>query len=153
MIGPSLPNPFEPLPTGGDHSNGRRTRGSVLPETALDAAIVQALRSEPLASPPPLLYAAVMRSVRREPRPRFRLHWLDLALSLFAAGMPLLVWWAWRSLPPLWLNYLRLQVLYQLNKLWYFNFPLLATGAIMTGLMLAIIAVAILMQPRRLNIG
>jgi hypothetical protein len=152
MIGPSLPNPFETYPVGGDGQGSRTPPGGKPAQTALDAIIDQALSSEPLAPPPPLLYTLVMRDVRREPRPSFRLHWLDLALSLFAAGMLLAVWWSLRSLPQLWLDYMRLQALYQLDKLWYLNFPLLVWGAAAAGLLATCLAAAALLHPQRSNI-
>jgi hypothetical protein len=61
-----------------------------------------ALGSMPLEPPPANLFPAVMRQVRRQQAamPRFRLSWLDLALSLFAAGMAgLVVILAWLFLP------------------------------------------------------
>jgi len=145
MMGPSLPNPF-------DHSlDGSRHHLEAVnpPQDALDAAIHEALRSQPLAAPPPLLYAMVMRNVRRQPLPKFRIHWLDLALSLFAAGMLLVGWLALRYLPQVWLNYMRLQVLYQINKLWYIDIPLFTWTVIVIGLFLAGLLAVFMLQPRR----
>lgn len=148
MNGPSLPNPFDMYPTENGRLHGEHAGGSST-ETRLDAAIAEALRSEPLAPPPPLLYAAVMRSVRADVRPRFHIHWLDLALSLFAAGMLLTAWWALRSLPQVWLDYMRLEVMYQVNKLWYLNFPLVVWSAAAFAMLLACIAAAWLARPQR----
>ena len=89
--------------------------------TALDAAVDDALRSAPLEAPPPLLYAAVMRQVRLHPRrppAPFRPGWLDLALSLFGAGMLAVGWLAWRLTPPPLAGYLRQMAFYNLQRLW-----------------------------------
>ncbi len=89
-----------------------------------DRMIEDALRTAPLAPAPPLLYAAVMRQVRQSAaysRPAFRISWLDLALSLFAAGMFGLGWVAWLWLPRVWVEYLRLQALWVWQKTWYLD--------------------------------
>ena len=151
MNGPSLPNPFDAPPGASIHTHADR-RSS---DDELDTAIDDALRAQPLAAPPPMLYAAVMRQVRREPRPRFRLSWLDVALPLFAAGMTYLLAWAGRSLPS-WiavdprLAYLRLLAEYQLQKLVYIDFPLVLWVSV-AGLMLlaALAAVIVAAPPRR----
>ena len=54
------------------------------------ASVEGALRSLPLAEPPPGLFTAVMAQVDPTPAielPVFRLNWMDFALSLFFAGM------------------------------------------------------------------
>lgn len=124
----------------------------------LDAEIEAALRSAPLAPPPPLLYAAVMHRVRQSaPMPRFEVTWLDGALSLFLAVIPGLLWLGWISLPPLWLNILRLQSLYILQRLWYLEYSTI----LWAGTGLALIAVVfisgaagwMLLHSRQLNAG
>lgn len=107
----------------------------------LEAQIEAALRSAPLAPPPPLLYAAVMRRVRLSPPlPRFQVSWLDLALSLFLAAVPGLIWIGWRSLPPLWFEALRLQTLYQLQRLWYLEFSSMIWVGVGLGLLILSLA-------------
>jgi hypothetical protein len=105
----------------------------------LDAVIVDALRSAPLASPPPGLFVAVMGqvsgdmgpspvvrhrlpSVRRSPSaavPSFRVSWLDLALSLFGAGLAGVVGLTWVAIPPQWSAYLRMYGLWIVQHTWY----------------------------------
>ncbi len=92
------------------------------------AAVDDALRSLALAPAPPGLTAAVMAQIQALPdspspqpvliaeRPRFRLTWLDAALSLFAAGMIALVWLLSATLPPILFAQLRNQGLYALQS-------------------------------------
>lgn len=112
-----------------------------------DRVIEEALRTSPLAPAPPLLYAAVMRQVRQSAaytRPVFRVSWLDLALSLFAAGMLGLGWVTWLWLPSAWLGYLRLQALWVWQKAWYLDGSWLILGGMGAAALAAALAGAIL---------
>ncbi len=92
------------------------------------AAVDDALRSMALEPAPPGLSAAVMAQIQAlsdssspQPvliaeRPRFRLTWLDAALSVFAAGMIALVWLLSATLPPILFAQLRNQGLYALQS-------------------------------------
>jgi hypothetical protein len=115
------------------------------PENVYDAVIEDALRSAPLEAPPPLLYAAVMQRVRLAPQPapppRFRIAWLDLALSAFFASMLLAAWFALRLIPPVWISYLRNQALWSLQKAIYLDTGLLVWLAV--GMALAAIAAGV----------
>lgn len=67
------------------------TRGNLSDFDAHDA-VEDGLRSLPVIDPPPDLYASIMKQVEAHPRveverPRFRVTWLDFAISLFFAGM------------------------------------------------------------------
>lgn len=66
-------------------------------ETIID----EALRTYPLATTPPALLPTVMARIQRlEARPRFRLAWIDYAISLFVAGMIALLVFLWLYLAP-----------------------------------------------------
>ena len=112
--------------------------------SALDAAIEDALRTAPLEATPPGLYQAVMRRIDASSRsvpmqkPRvnrlqsqpfvkgaFRVSWLDLALSLFGAGMLVLTGVMWSWLPAPLAAYFRMQLLYSGQVLVYRNTSLL----------------------------
>ncbi|HEY4689506.1 MAG TPA: hypothetical protein VIK33_09355 [Anaerolineae bacterium] len=70
-------------------------------DRAAFAAVDDALRAYPLAPAPPNLLPAVMARVRvQSPVPRFRLAWIDYAVSLFAAIMAGLAILLWQSIPP-----------------------------------------------------
>jgi hypothetical protein len=59
------------------------------------AAVDDALRTFPIASPPPRLFPAIMARVRASEPPRFRPSWIDYAASLvlaLAIGLPWLLW-------------------------------------------------------------
>ena len=96
------------------------------------AAVDDALRTQLPAVPPLTFRAAVMARVRAlQPAPRFRLHWLDFALSVFVAGMAGLALWLWPLVPPQLAAQVRLQLLdwqyhLRLPSLWP---TLLALGA------------------------
>jgi hypothetical protein len=105
------------------------------------AAVDDALRRMPAAPAPVGLSAAVMAHIQRESapvaaleRPRFRLSWLEIALSLFAAGMISLAWLLTATLPPALTAQLRNQGLYWLQSMhidpW---FPLFVIGAALLG--------------------
>ena len=63
-------------------------------------AVDDALLTYPLAPAPPGLYPAVMARVRRLAPPRFRLAWMDYAMSLFGAGMAGLAVVLVQAVPP-----------------------------------------------------
>ncbi len=72
-------------------------------------------------------------------KPVFRITWLDLALSLFGAGMLALTGILWSWLPAPVADYLRMQALYQGQQLLYLDRPLLiwcglAVAALLAGL-------------------
>jgi hypothetical protein len=61
-------------------------------DAAAYAVVDEALRSYPLAPVPARLLPLVMARIQAlEPKPQFRLNWLDYAVSLFIAGMAGLV--------------------------------------------------------------
>jgi hypothetical protein len=62
------------------------------------AVVDDALRTAPLAPTPTWLMANVMARVYM--MPRFRLEWLDYALTLFATGMFGSLLWLWRMVSP-----------------------------------------------------
>jgi hypothetical protein len=110
-----------------------------------ETVIEEALRTAPLAAPPPLLYAAVMQRVRHAQAPAalpaFRVTWLDLALSLFFTGMLAVVWFALQAVPQAWVIYWRNQALWSLQKVLYLD-----TGPLtwlIAGLTLAALAAGI----------
>lgn len=83
------------------------------------AAVDDALRH--MQDTPPGFTAAVLARIQPQPAPapvlpRFRLTWLDLALSLFAAGMIGLAWLLTATLPPVLTAQLRNQALYWLQS-------------------------------------
>ncbi len=78
------------------------------------APVDDALRTEPLSPPPPTLAPAVLariRALRPEPPPRFRLAWIDYAVSLFATGMVALAFVLWQSVTPQMMMRAKLQIL------------------------------------------
>jgi hypothetical protein len=124
---------------------------------ALDAAIEEALHIAALEPAPPGLYRAVMeqiqaqdladragRPLRAQPVPfaqaGFRITWLDLALSLFGAGMLALTGILWSWLPAPVADYLRMQALYEGQQLVYLDRPVL----IWCGLALAALLAGVL---------
>ena len=79
-----------------------------------------------VAIPQPYAGAMISNiSTTRSPKPRFRATWVDLALSLFGAVMLALGWLFVGLLPQPWGEYLRLQALWSLQRLWYLNSDLL----------------------------
>lgn len=56
------------------------------PERDPLADLEHALRTLPLASPPPALARRIMTRVRAESQPRFHLRWADYVLSACTAG-------------------------------------------------------------------
>lgn len=79
------------------------------------AAVNDALRTYPLEPSPPGILPAVMGRIEgHKPAPEpFHLAWIDYAVSIFAAGMSVLVLlvWSYLPLPPDWTA--RLQVVLQ----------------------------------------
>lgn len=78
------------------------------------ALVDDALRTEPLSPPPPTLAPAVLaliRALRPAPLPRFRLAWIDYAVSLFATGMVALAFLLWQSITPQMMMRAKLQIL------------------------------------------
>jgi len=93
-----------------------------------------ALRTYPLAPEPPTLVPQVRARLHSlSPAPRFRLYWLDYALSLFAAGMVALVSWMWQAMTPLMAQELRIEVL-----LWTQRAGPIGLAAVLSGLTLAV---------------
>ena len=65
------------------------------------AVVDEALRTYPLVPTPPTLAPAIMARVHAMSlAPRFRLKWIDYALSFFAAGMVGLGLSLWQSVSP-----------------------------------------------------
>jgi len=118
-------------------------------DRAAYAAVDEALRTAPLAVVPPTLAPAVMRRVRGlTAAPRFRLVWLDYALSLFAAGLAGLLLLLWQAVPAWLTPRLQLEILH-----WsYYTPPAALWGALVSGLGLAVavmVTVAVLLvRPR-----
>ncbi len=78
------------------------------------ALVDDALRTEPLSPPPPTLAPAVLariRALRPVLLPRFRLAWIDYAVSLFATGMVALAFLLWQSITPQMMMQAKLQIL------------------------------------------
>ena len=78
------------------------------------ALVDDALRTGPLSPPPPTLAPAVLarvRALRPAPLPRFRLAWIDYAVSLFATGMVALAFLLWKSITPQMMMQAKLQIL------------------------------------------
>jgi hypothetical protein len=78
------------------------------------AVVDDALRTYPLAPTPPTLAAAALsriHALRPGPRPRFRLAWIDYAISLFAAGMAGLTVTLWQFIPLQMIGRARLRIL------------------------------------------
>jgi hypothetical protein len=118
-------------------------------DRAAYAAVDEALRTAPLGAVPPALVPAVMARVRGlVAAPRFRLVWLDYALSLFAAGLAGLLLLLWQAVPAWLAPRLQLEVLH-----WsYYTPPAALWGALVSGLGLAAVAVVtvgiLLVRPR-----
>ncbi len=81
-------------------------------ETRADQMVEAALRSDPLASPPPTLRAAVMQEIARSApaQPALRPAWINYLLGSFASTLILLVIVAGGVLPPQFDLYLRLEL-------------------------------------------
>ena len=67
------------------------------------ATVAEALRTYPLAPPPPTLLPGVVARLRTLPagiRPKFRLGWFEWAISLFTTGLAGVGFVLWQSVPP-----------------------------------------------------
>jgi hypothetical protein len=106
------------------------------PQDQREYQIVEdALRSLPQASVPPRFTVNLMRRVGQASQPRFRLAWMDLALSLFAACMLGLAGLTLAALPPLFDVYLRQEVYYWLQHMaLHPEMAILLAGAAVLGL-------------------
>lgn len=97
--------------------NGNKN-GFNIQDQAQYEAIEDALRTMELVEAPPSLVAGILQQLHSRPQlPRFRLLWIDYVLSLFVAGMLALIYLVGGALPPELRLYLRLQVLYWLQRL------------------------------------
>jgi hypothetical protein len=111
--------------------------------------IEDALSTYPMAAVPPGLSAAVMAQVRAlSLKPRFRLSWMDYAVSLFVSGMASLFLLVWQLLPPNLTARLRLQLLLterflEINSLW----PIIVVGIVLA--VAALIVAALLFARSR----
>lgn len=103
------------------------------------AAVDDALRSEPQESAPPDLLHGVMQQVRAaQPLPRFRLAWIDYALSFLMVWMFAVIAFLSGALPPYLQDYLGLKLRYWLLSLefqplqpvLFLGFSALALGAV-----------------------
>lgn len=120
-------------------------------EDPLQREVDEALRTYPLNSAPPTLAPRVMARIRAlTPAPRFRLAWIDYAISLFVTGMGALIFILWQAIPPLEAVRARMQVSFVLmhiptGLLW----PALLGGVIAMGaaLLAAGIVFARLIEP------
>jgi len=76
------------------------------------ALVEAAARSYPLADTPPGFSATVMSRVRAaSPVPTFRVTWQEIILSLFIAGIAVLAYAAWFSLPPQTQVYIQMRII------------------------------------------
>src|SRR5689334_5201956 len=104
-----------------------------LTEPEAFAAVDEALRTYPLAPAPAAFTPKVMSRIRAlTPAPRFRLAWIDYAVSLFAAGMVGLLMVLWQSIPPQMAAHIQLQMLYLFL---HFNFATLGPALLAGGLL------------------
>lgn len=105
------------------------------------AAVEDALRTIELVEAPPTLATGILRQLHSRPQlPRFRLLWIDYVLSLFVAGMLALIYIVGGALPPELRLYLRLQVLYWLQRLELDPLvPILVLGGVLMAVMGAVL--------------
>jgi hypothetical protein len=113
----------------------------------------EALRTYPLQPAPATLAPRVMARLRAlTPAPRFRLSWIDYALSLFAASMLGLALLGWQALTPQLLLRLQVQTLLIARHV-----GILGGAALVGGLALAggacLLAALILARPSPFQIG
>jgi hypothetical protein len=118
------------------------------------AVVDEALRTYPLQPAPLGIMHAVMRRVEvSAPLPRFRLHWLDVALSFFLPGMVGLIYAIMRLslLPPAFMPLLqnRLIVFWQQLSitLWPLD-PVIFLGILLIGSLLSFVAVGVFVRTR-----
>lgn len=108
---------------------------SPLTESEALAAVDDALRTYPLAPMPAAFTPKVMSRIRAlTPAPRFRLAWIDYAVSLFAAGMAGLLVLLWQSIPPQMAAHAQLQILFLVL---HFNVSFLGPVLLGGGLLVA----------------
>ena len=128
-------------------------------ELEMDALIEETLRSEPLAPAPAGIYPSVMAAIGRdaavrrdsarrqaairEASPRFRITWLDAALSLFGALMAGVLWSVWElvqsseAMP--WLDYFGMLARLNVQRALYIDREvLLASGLALSAALVAI---------------
>ena len=106
---------------------------------AMWAAVDDALRTAPLAPAPASLRSGVAARLRvLAPAPRFRLQFLDYAISLFGAGMLGLAALLWQSITPRMAAHAQLEWLY-LAQVLRFN-ALTLWPAVTVGLALSVLA-------------
>jgi hypothetical protein len=79
-------------------------------------AVEDALNNLDLVEAPPELLKTVMAQVRGTPQPHFQLGWSDLLVSIFFAGILLMVGLVANMLPVDLRNYLHLEGLYWLQR-------------------------------------
>ena len=109
-------------------------------DRAAFAAVDDALRTYPLAPAPLSLVPSVIARIHAPSlAPRFRLEWLDYALSLFAAGMVGLGLVIWQSISP----QLALDMQTQLSDLLLYPDLRMWVMALLGGLVLAACALAL----------
>ena len=115
---------------------------------AVYAAVEDALRTVELVDAPPTLAAGIIRQLHIRPQlPRFRLLWIDYVLSLFVAGMLVLIYIVGGALPPELRLYLRLQLLYWLQRLELDPLiPVMALGGVFLAIMGVILLSMLLKQ-------
>ncbi len=114
-----------------------------------DWEVEEALRTYPLAPVPPALTPAVMTRIRAlSPALRFRLEWLDLALSVFGAAMTVLALSLWQSISPPMAAHLRVQFLLWRQQLSLLAFEPVLLGSLLMAL-LALLTVSLYLAPRR----
>ena len=99
----------------------------------------EALRTYPLKAAPATLAPRVAARLRRlgtgalSPAPRFRLMWMDYAISLFAAGMLGLALFGWQLLTPQMLLQLQFQALLIAQHVGLVGGAALAGGLLLAG--------------------
>lgn len=112
------------------------------------AAVEDALRTYPLAAPPRSLTPAATARLRTVALvPRFRLEWIDLAISLFGAIMTGLVFLLWQSTTPEMAARLQIQFLILQQQFSLLAFAPLLLGSATTAL-LASLAASLYVLPR-----
>lgn len=115
------------------------------------AAVEDALRTYPLAPVPPGLHLATMGRIRALGAvPRFRLTWLDWALSLLAGLLGALVLFVWWSIPPQAVLEIKLEAILLLDALsLVLPWPGLFTTLVLAASALAAVAALLYLCPNR----
>ena len=113
-----------------------RDRAAFDVEDPLQREVDDALRTYPLTPAPPTLSPRVMARLRSlTPAPRFRLAWIDYAISLFVTGMAALIFILWQSISPLEAARARMQISFVLM-----HFPTALLWPALLGALLAMTA-------------